>query len=235
MVLLEGLNVFNVSRETGFMVLEKSDLVLIDYVGRTDGEIFDLSSKEKAKENNVHQEEREYKPIPVLIGEDYVIEGLEEAIRDMEVGEEREVEVPAEKAYGERDSDEMETFPEREFKKQDIKVNVGERIMVGRRQGRVISKGSGRVRVDFNHPLAGKDLDYWVKVQEKVEDDEEKAEYIFNYRLGHGEIEFEDNKATIIHTHEDDDHTHKLPEEAKEGIRSEITEYTGIEEVEFEE
>jgi FKBP-type peptidyl-prolyl cis-trans isomerase 2 len=217
------------------MALEKGDLVLIDYVGRTEGEIFDLSCEEKAKENKVYQEEREYKPIPVLIGEEYVIEGLEENIKEMDVNEEMNVEVPAEKAYGERDADKMETFPEKEFKKQDVNVNVGERIMVGRKQGRVISKGSGRVRIDFNHPLAGKDLDYWVKVQEKIEDDKEKAEYIFDYRLGHGDIEFDGNKAKIIHSHEDDDHTHELPEEAKEGIRNEITEYTGIEEVEFEE
>lgn len=217
------------------MALEKGDLVLIDYVGRTDGEIFDLSSEEKAKENDVYQEEREYKPIPVLIGEEYVIEGLEEKIKEMDINEEAEVEVPAEKAYGKRDADNMETFPEKEFTKQNVNVNVGERIMVGRKQGRVVSKGSGRVRIDFNHPLAGKDLEYWVKVQEKIEDDEEKAEYIFNYRLGHGDIEFDGDKATIIHTHEDDDHTHELPEEAKEGIRKEITDYTGIEEVEFEE
>jgi FKBP-type peptidyl-prolyl cis-trans isomerase 2 len=217
------------------MALEKGDLVLIDYVGRADGEIFDLSSEKKAKENSVHDEKRDYNPIPILIGEEYIIEGLEDSVKEMEVGEEQEVEVPAEKAYGQREADQMETFPEKEFTKQDVNVNIGERIMVGRKQGRVVSKGSGRVRIDFNHPLAGKDLDYWVKVQEKVEDDEEKAEYIFNYRLGHGEIKFDGNTATIIHTHEDDDHTHELPEEAKEGIRNEITKYTGIEEVEFEE
>jgi FKBP-type peptidyl-prolyl cis-trans isomerase 2 len=217
------------------MAFEKGELVLIDYVGRTDGEIFDLSSEEKAKENDVYEEQRNYNPIPVLIGEEYIIEGLEDEVKEMDVGEEREVEIPAEKAYGERDSDAMETFPEKEFKKQDVNVSVGERVMVGRRQGRVVSKGSGRVRIDFNHPLAGKDLEYWVKVQEKVEDDEEKARYIFDYRLGHGEIEFDGKKATIIHKHEDDGHSHTLPEEAREGIREEITEYTGIEEVEFDE
>jgi FKBP-type peptidyl-prolyl cis-trans isomerase 2 len=217
------------------MAFEKGELVLIDYVGRTDGEIFDLSSEEKAKENNVYEEQRNYNPIPVLIGEEYIIEGLEDEVKEMDVGEEAEVDVPAEKAYGERKADEMETFPEKEFKKQDVNVSVGERIMVGRKQGRVVSKGSGRVRIDFNHPLAGKDLDYWVKVQEKVEGDEEKAEYIFNYRLGHGDIKFEGKKATIIHTHEDDDHSHELPEETKDGIREEITDYTGIEEVEFDE
>lgn len=217
--------------------MENGEMVLMDYVGRADGEIFDLSSKEKAKEHNVYREEQDYRPIPVLIGESYVIEGLEDEVREMSVGEEREFEVSAEKAYGNREADNMETFPEKEFKKQGVNVNVGEQIQIGRKTGRVISKGSGRVRIDFNHPLSGKDLEYWVKIQEKVEDDQEKARHIFQYRLGHGEIEFNDEgtKATIIHKHEEDGHSHKLPEEAKEGIREEITEHTGIEEVEFDE
>ncbi len=210
-------------------------MVLIDYVGKADGEIFDLSSEEKAREHNVYREEQDYRPIPVLIGEDYVIEGLEEQVKEMSVGEEKEFEVPTEKAYGKREADNMETFPEKEFKKQGVNVNVGEQIQIGRKTGRVVSKGSGRVRIDFNHPLSGKDLEYWVKVQEKVEDDQEKARHIFEYRLGHGEIEFDGDKATIIHKHEEDGHSHTLPEEAKEGIREEITEHTGIEEVEFDE
>jgi FKBP-type peptidyl-prolyl cis-trans isomerase SlyD len=213
--------------------MENGEMVLIDYVGRADGEIFDLSSEEKAREQGVYREEQDYRPIPVLIGESYVIEGLEDEVREMTVGEEREFEVTAEKAYGNRDADNMETFPEKEFKKQGVNVNVGEQIQIGRKTGRVISKGSGRVRIDFNHPLSGKDLEYWVKVQEKVEDDQEKARHIFEYRLGHGEIEFDGDKATIIHKHEDDAHSHELPEEAKEGISEEITEHTGIEEVEF--
>ena len=213
--------------------MENGELVLIDYVGRADGEIFDLSDEEKAEELGVKQQEMEYKPIPVLVGESYVIEGLEDEIRGMEVGEEKEVEIPTEKAYGKRDSDNMETFPEKEFKKQGVQVNVGEQIQIGRKTGRVISKGSGRVRIDFNHPLSGKDLEYWVRVNEKIEDDEEKARHIFQYRLGHGEIKFEDGKAVIVHKHEG--HDHKLPEEIKNGLKEEITEHTGIEEVEFEE
>ncbi|MFB6144924.1 MAG: peptidylprolyl isomerase [Candidatus Nanohaloarchaea archaeon] len=218
--------------------MEKGDLVLVDYVGKVDGEIFDLSDEEKAKEEGVYQENREYNPIPVLIGENYVIEGFEEALLDMEVGDEKEVDIPSEKAYGERSSDEIETYPEKEFKRQDVNVRVGETVMIGNKQGKVLSKGSGRIKIDFNHPLAGKDLTYWVRVNEKVEDDEEIARNIFEYRLGHGEIEFEDGKATIIHKHEDDHghgHSHRFPDEVKDAIREEILEYTDLEEVEFDE
>ncbi|MFB6192741.1 MAG: peptidylprolyl isomerase [Candidatus Nanohaloarchaea archaeon] len=215
--------------------MEKGDLVLVDYVGKSNGEIFDLSNKEKAEEEGLDTSQMDFEPVPVLIGEEYVIPGFEDAVEEMEVGEEKEFTVSAEEGYGERDPDKIETYPEKEFEKQDVNVGVGDTIMVGRRQGRVISKGSGRVKIDFNHPLAGKELDYWVKVLEKVEDDEEKAEKIFDYRLGHGEIEFEDSTVRIIHTHEDDGHQHELPEQVKEEISREITDYTEFEEVRFEE
>ncbi|MFB6242293.1 MAG: peptidylprolyl isomerase [Candidatus Nanosalina sp.] len=213
--------------------MEEGDLVLIDYVGKTqDGEIFDLSNEERAKEEGVHQQEMDYQPVPVLIGHGYVIEGLEEALKNMEVGEKKEdLDIPSEKAYGSRSSDEIETYPEKEFKKQDVNVRVGDTIMVGNRQGKILSKGSGRVRVDFNHPLSGKDLVYEVEVLEKVEDDEEKARKIFEYRLGHGDIEFEDDK--VIIDHDIEGHDHQLPENVKDEIREEILENTEFEQVEI--
>jgi FKBP-type peptidyl-prolyl cis-trans isomerase 2 len=215
--------------------MEEGDLILIDYVGKTqDGEIFDLSNEERAKEEGVHRQEMDYKPVPVLIGSGYVIEGLEEALKDMGVGDrEEELEISSEKAYGSRSSDEIQTYPEKEFKKQDVNVRVGDTIMVGNRQGKILSKGSGRVRVDFNHPLSGKDLNYEVEVLEKIEDDEEKARKIFEYRLGHGDIEFEDDKVVIDHDIEG--HDHQLPENVKEEIREEILDNTGFEEVEIKE
>ena len=213
--------------------MEEGDLVLIDYVGKTaDGEIFDLSNEERAKEEGIYNDRVEYQPIPVLIGSGYVIEGLEEKLKEMEAGDSEEnIEIPSEKAYGGRDSDNIQTYPEKEFKKQDVNIRVGDQIMVGNRKGKVLSKGSGRVRVDFNHPLSGKDLVYDVEVLEKVEDDEEISEKIFSYRLGHGGIEFEDGK--VIIDHDIEDHDHELPEKFKDELRDEILENTGFEEVEI--
>jgi FKBP-type peptidyl-prolyl cis-trans isomerase 2 len=216
--------------------MKKGDMVLVDYIGKADGEIFDLTVEEKAEEEGM-AEGRDLKPIPVLIGKNYVIEGFEEALLDMEVGDQKEVEIPSEKAYGERDSDAVETYPEKEFKKQDIQVRVGEELMIGNQRGKVISKGSGRVRIDFNHPLAGKDLEYDIRVREKVEDDEEIAKYIMDYRIGHGseDMEFEEDKVKVPGTHSHGDHEHRLPDEAREKLTEEITEHTGFEEVEFTE
>lgn len=216
--------------------MKKGDMVLVDYIGKSEGEIFDLTVEEKAEEEGM-AEGRDLKPIPVLIGKNYVIEGFEEALLDMEVGEQREVEIPSEKAYGERDSDKVETYPEKEFKKQDINVRVGEELMIGNQRGKVVSKGSGRVRVDFNHPLAGKDLEYDIRVREKVEEDRKIAEYIMDYRIGHGseDLEFEEDQVIIPGTHSHGDHEHRLPDEARQKLEEEITEHTDFEEVEFTE
>jgi len=71
------------------MTLEKGDMVLVNYIGKSDGEIFDLTVKDKAKEHGLHREDRDYSPIPVLIGQQYVIEGFEDALLDLEVGDEK--------------------------------------------------------------------------------------------------------------------------------------------------
>lgn len=212
--------------------MKEGELVLIRYTGRADGEIFDTTEKDVAEENDLEREDAELQPVPVLIGRDYVIEGLEEQLLDMDVGDEVEVTVPAEKGYGKRDSDNVETYPEKEFQKQGVEVHPGEELMIGRRRGKVVSKGSGRIRIDFNHPLAGKELDYELEVVEEVEDDEEIAEHIYSYRVGHGDIEFEDGTVKIPSVHSHEDHEHELPEDAKNQLKEEIESATDLD-VEF--
>lgn len=216
------------------MSFEDGDLVLVNYTGKSDGEVFDTTIKEDAEESGIQREDMNFDPIPVLVGGGYVIEGFEEAVADMEEGDERDIEVPSEKGYGSRSSDNVETYPEKEFEKQGVQVHPGEEIMVGNRRGRVVSKGSGRIRIDFNHPLAGKDLEYHVEVVEEVEDDEEKAEYIFSYRVGEGEVEFEDDTVVLPASHQHGDHEHEIPENIREEVREEILENTGFDEVVFE-
>jgi FKBP-type peptidyl-prolyl cis-trans isomerase 2 len=210
--------------------MDQGELVLIHYTGKTDGEVFDTSREEVAEENGLDTEQ-DFKPAPVLVGEQYVIEGLEEAVEEMEVGDSETVSVEPEKGYGERDSEDVEVYRESEFESQGIEnVRRGDELMIGNRRGRVLSNESGRVRIDFNHPLAGQELEYDVEVVESVEDDEEKARYIFSYRLGHGEISFEDETAIVTH-----DHDHEIPQHLKDTVRTEILEYTDLEDVEFEE
>lgn len=214
--------------------MKEGELVLIDYTGRTDGNIFDTTREDDAEEFDYDRGDAEYEPVPVLIGREYVLEGLEDAVSDMEVGASKTVEIPPEKGYGKRTADDIERYSEREFRKQDVQVAPGEEVVIGDRRGKVVSAASGRIRIDFNHPLAGKTLEYEVEVLEKIEDDEEKARRIFKHHVGEEGVRFEDGKVIVPSTTEHEDHEHDIPEELKEKLREDIQLATELE-PEFEE
>ena len=62
-----------------------------------------------------------------------------------------------------------------EFKKQGMKPEVGMAITSDGTTGIIRSVSGGRVRVDFNHELAGKNLEYNIKVIKEIEDDVDKV------------------------------------------------------------
>lgn len=81
--------------------MERGDTVRIDYVGRLeDGKVIDTSLRDVAKESNIYNTTRDYSPLEFTVGSGEVIEGVEEAVLGMKVGEVREVTIPPEKAYG---------------------------------------------------------------------------------------------------------------------------------------
>ncbi|MDY6761855.1 MAG: FKBP-type peptidyl-prolyl cis-trans isomerase [Candidatus Nanohaloarchaea archaeon] len=164
-------------------MVQDGDVVEIHYVGRVQesGEIFDLTAEDVADEEGYETEEMELGPVKVLIGAGHVIPGLETALRDMDEGDEQTVEVGAEEAFGERESDNIETFSSSEFDEYDVEPRRGLVVEIDGRRGKIISTSSGRVRVDFNHPLAGKGLEYDVEVLDVVDDVEERVKAVLEY------------------------------------------------------
>jgi FKBP-type peptidyl-prolyl cis-trans isomerase SlyD len=163
--------------------MQKGDFVYISYVGRIkeSGEIFDVTSEEIAKKEGVYNPEIKYGDIPIIIGAGFVIPGLDEELEKMNVGEKKVVEIEPKKAFGERREDLIKLIPETEFKKQNINVKVGDFVNVNGITGRVLSINAGRVRVDFNHPLAGKALVYEVEIKKQVTETKEKIYAILKY------------------------------------------------------
>lgn len=164
-------------------MVEDGDVVRIDYIGRKlpTGEIFDLTSEEIAEEEGYDVDDMELGPMNVLIGASHVIPGLEDALRDMEEGESKEFEVAAEDAFGERDSDQVKTIPESDFDEHEVRPQRGLVVEVDGRRGKIISTSSGRVRVDFNHPLAGKNLEYELEVLEVLDDPTGRVEAVMEF------------------------------------------------------
>jgi FKBP-type peptidyl-prolyl cis-trans isomerase SlyD len=111
---------------------------------------------------------------PVIVGAGYVIPGVDEALAKMAVGEKKTVEVTPDKAFGHRDPKLIKTVPLTEFRRHRTEPKPGMWITADSKRGKVISVASGRVLIDFNHPLAGRSLLYDLEIREKIEDAAEK-------------------------------------------------------------
>jgi FKBP-type peptidyl-prolyl cis-trans isomerase 2 len=156
--------------------MKEGDFVEIDYAGKikSTGDYFDVTSEEKAKEVGLYQQNKEFKPVTVVVGARHVIEGLDDALLEIGVGDETSIEIPAEKAFGKRDPKLITTVPLREFSKQGIMPRAGMKLDIGGSWATVKNVSSGRVTLDFNHSLASRDLVYDLKVLRKVDDTGEK-------------------------------------------------------------
>mgnify|MGYP000742915070 FL=1 len=209
--------------------MQEGDFIEIDYIGRIKdtGEIFDLTDEKLAKEKGIYNEKIKYKPAKIIVGEKFVIEGLDEILKEMKVGEERTVTIPPEKGFGNRDPKLVKVISESELRKQKIVPVPGMILDFGNMKARIQSVNSGRVRVDFNNPLAGRDLEYKIKINRKIDDKEEKAKIIAEFFTGEElKTKIDENKVIV-------EEEKQIPEEIEKKIAELIKKYLLVEKVDF--
>lgn len=140
------------------MPIQKGDFIRVTYTVKVQGgAVIETTEESVAKEMGLHKEGATYGPRTLIIGANSVIPGLEEALLGREVGHTGSVTVPPEKGLGPRKPDRIEThtvarFPEPPY--------PGMEVTLEGRPGVVETIIGRRVRVDFNHPLAGKTVVY---------------------------------------------------------------------------
>jgi len=147
--------------------VEPGDRVQLAYVGRFEsGSVFATSDPDVADDHETLADQEEFGPLSFTVGRGEVIEGLDEAVVGMSVGEERTVSVPPEKGYGEHDPGRV-----REYDPDVFEGMVGRPPTVGLHveaendlHGDVTAVTDDAVRVDFNHELAGTTLVFDVRV-----------------------------------------------------------------------
>ena len=108
-------------------------------------------------------------PLEFITGKGQIIPGLENALKEMNSGDSAKIDVAASEAYGERHSDAVETLPREQFTGIDLEKGMqlygqgedGQTIMVT-----VADFDDNTVTVDYNHPLAGKDLTFDVTIKD---------------------------------------------------------------------
>ncbi len=179
------------------MKIKKHDFIELDYVGRikTTNQIFDLTIEDVAKKEHIHNEKFKYEPITICVGENNIIPGIDEFLIDKDLGS-YTVEVPPEKAFGNKDAKLIRVMPIKLFLEKKINPVPGLQINIDNLIGTIRSVSGGRIIVDFNHPLAGKHLIYEIKIKSILTNDEEKLKSLVKMYLN-SESKLEDSKAII--------------------------------------
>ncbi len=163
--------------------IQEGDFILVDYTATTEeGTVVDTTRQEVADEEGLDEEGRSFEPQPIIVGEGQIFEEVEDEIVGEDVGDSGEITISAENAFGEYDPENVETV---NVKKIDEENRYpGAQVEVDGQQGYIETVVGGRARVDFNHPLAGQDIEYDFEVVDTVEGKVEKAEALVLLNAG---------------------------------------------------
>jgi len=139
------------------MKIKSGDKVRVNYEGRLEsGEIFDSS---------MHGDHSH--PLTFIAGSGQMIKGFDNAVIGMQINEEKEIKISSKEAYGEHTEEAIREVPREIFG--EHKIEGGMQIALGDGQGnqfpaKIVEVKKDTVKVDLNHPLAGKTLIFKIKI-----------------------------------------------------------------------
>ena len=139
----------------------------VDYEGKVkDGQMFDTSKEDIARENNIYQKQKEYSPMKVIVGETPLIKGFTDALIGMRENEEKEITIEPKEGYGDKNPQFLVNVPKENFKGLSPKKEqlVVMEIKGQQRPARVKEIKEDKIKLDFNHPLAGRTLVFKLKI-----------------------------------------------------------------------
>ncbi len=133
---------------------ESGDTVKVHYTGTLEnGDVFDTT-----KDNE---------PFEFTLGNGEVIDGFDEAVHGMEEGEEKEIHVAKEDAYGEPNPELVQEVPREQFGDAELEEGMLMRVQAQNGQeipAQVTEVGETTVTLDMNPPLAGEDLNFEIEL-----------------------------------------------------------------------
>jgi FKBP-type peptidyl-prolyl cis-trans isomerase SlyD len=188
--------------------LQEGDFIRLAYTARTvdGGQLVDTTDPDVAEEEGVG-DQGTFEPRVIVLGSGHLFDSVEQAVVGMEEGDSGSVTIPAAEAFGEYDESQVETVAANKIEEDDR--YPGARIQIDGQQGTLETIIGGRARVDFNHPLAGEDIEYDFEIVGVVDDQLERAEGLLNMFLDMDlEMRIEDDEVeetTVQQPDEDDE------------------------------
>jgi FKBP-type peptidyl-prolyl cis-trans isomerase SlyD len=203
--------------ETG---IQDGDFIRLAYTARTveGGQLVDTTDPDVAEEEGV-ADQGTFEPRTIVLGSGHLFDAVEDDIVGGEVGDGGSIVVPAGEAFGEYDDSQVETVSASKIGEDDR--YPGARIQIDGRQGTLETIIGGRARVDFNHPLAGQEIEYEYEIVEVVEDQLERARGLLNMFLDTDlemRIEDEEVEETHVEYPDEDDDEDAEPETVTETV-----------------
>lgn len=137
--------------------VKKGDTARVHYTGRLeDGQVFDTSEGGE--------------PLEFEVGSGEVIQGFDEGVRGMHVGEKKTIEIEVDNAYGQRSEALVQAVPRGDLNL-ETEPQVGMNLVLQLPDGNQIPVAITDVTQDFvtldaNHPLAGQNLIFDVELVE---------------------------------------------------------------------
>lgn len=157
--------------------LSAGDLVRIQYTGRLAGDqsVFETTDEDIAKTSGIWSTSSLYGPRLVLYGRGAMIAGIEEALATLSSGQSGEFKINESKAFGPKYGELVRVMSQKEFMRHGVQPQTNLVVSIDGVPATVKSVSSGRVMLDFNHPLAGQELVYSLQLLEIITDPTEKA------------------------------------------------------------
>ncbi len=159
----------------------------LEKVKATD-EVFGVTRTDDAKKYGVFDEKKKYGPTLVILGAGFILPGVEKHLIEMKVGDRKVFNVLPKDAFGPKRRELLKVVPMTKFIEKNISPFPGLPIQVDNRQCKVLSVSGGRVTVDYNHPLAGKELLYDVEITSEVKDISERVHALMDYYSVEGSV-----------------------------------------------
>lgn len=145
--------------------VKAGDLVSVNYTGTLDdGTVFDTSMEEVAINEGIYKPDKNYEPLSFTAGAGGVIEGFDDAVIGMEVGDVKTVVIPPEKAYGVYCPELLISLPVKELQTANITPVIGQKVTVQNQMGVIVNITEKNVTVDCNVDMAGETLTFTIEM-----------------------------------------------------------------------
>lgn len=141
------------TQKANTMAIQNEQTVAMKYELTIEGEVVD---------SNLNGE-----PLEFVFGAGQIIPGLETRIQEMNAGDSQDIVVPAAEGYGEYNEEAKQTLPKDQF--EGLELSVGMPLQGQGQDGNPIQVTVAEILddgvvIDFNHPLAGKDLNFAITI-----------------------------------------------------------------------